>query len=369
MNNAPELRQLSGESQGNAGRVESGLNFLVKALKCTFAILLAAIIILLIYFVSWGGFFSVEAQQAVIVVRFGKIVDCFYSGAHWHFPYPVNRFITIETNQQFLTVELDSAPTLDNKPPENLAPGRDRYLITGDANIVHCSWNISYRITNPVKYYSVLRVEPQALSSDGLKIGNGEAQKFLRNLFLAELIKTTSSSNVDALLSSGQALYSEKVQSAFHQAVENADCGITIVSVTLNRISPPEATKKAFEEVTAANNTVDTLRNQAQAYKVEVENDTLAKAAEIAAQAENYRREVVSMVRAESNYFESIVSEYQKNPETMLTALYNAAIGDALSAVDGDRFVLGSTDGKRKQLRLKLNPDTAAGNKLDKEGN
>ena len=163
------------------------------------------------------------------------------------------------------------------------------------------------------------------------------------------------------------ALYSEKVQTSFRQAVENSDCGIAVISVTLNRISPPEATKKAFEEVTAANNTVDTLKNQAQAYKVEVENDTLAKQAETIALAENYRREVVSMIRAESNYFESIVAEYRKNPETMLTALYNAAIGDAVSAVEGDNFVLGSTGSKRKQLRLKLNPDPAAGEKQEKE--
>ena len=365
MSNDPEIRQESSETPGSSSRLDSGLNFLTKTLKFTFALLLAAIILLLVYFITWGGFFSVEPQNAVIVLRFGKIVDCFYSGAHWHLPYPVNRFVKIETNQQFLTVDLDSAPTLNEKAPEKLTPGRDHYLITGDANIVHCSWNITYRITNPVKYYNTLEVSPQIIGST--VSGNDTAKEFLRNLFISKLIEISSTSKVDDLLSSGQALYSEKVQNSFRQAVDDADCGIAVISVTLNRISPPEATKKAFEEVTAANNTVDTLKNEAQAYKVEVENDTLAKKAETIALAENYRREVVSMIRAESNYFESIAAEYRKNPETMLTALYNAAIGDAVSAVEGDRFVLGSTDGRHKQLRLKLNPDPSASGKQEKE--
>ena len=41
---------------------------------------------------------------------------------------------------------------------------------------------------------------------------------------------------------------------------------IVIETVTLSKIAPPSHTKGAFDAVTAASNTQDTLKNEAQAY-------------------------------------------------------------------------------------------------------
>ena len=87
-----------------SGHYEAGLQALVKSLRWAFGLLLVAIIGMLIYFISWGGYFTVEPQQAVIVMRFGKVIDCFTSGGHWYLPYPVNRFVRVQVNQQFLNI-------------------------------------------------------------------------------------------------------------------------------------------------------------------------------------------------------------------------------------------------------------------------
>ncbi len=352
-----------------AGSYDSGLNFLAAALKWAFGFLLTLIVLLLIYFLSWGAYFSVEPQQAVIILRFGKVTECLTSGGHWFFPYPVNRRVTIQTNQQFMTVTEESAPTLDGAPPKSLTPGRDHYLLTGDANIIHTSWNIAYRVSDPVKFYTRLATaadpvvngvsvaDPEVVDADGI-IGTRGPQCWLRNTFKAALLAVTSSSNIDALLAQGQGAYSEKVEQKFAKLVSDADCGLEILSVTLNRVSPPLRTKNAFSQVTAADNTRDTLRNQARAYAVEVASNTLAQKAEILAAAETYRRQIVAEIRSDSAYFESILSEYRQNPETIALALFHATLGDALGELKGDHFVLGTTP-EQKQLRLKLNPEPA----------
>lgn len=352
-----------------SGKYDTGLSSLLAALKWAFGFLLVLIALMLIYFLSWGGYFSVEPQQAVIILRFGKVTECLTGGGHWYFPYPVNRRVTIQTNQQFMTIDDESAPTLDGDPPSALTPGHDRYLLTGDANIVHTSWNIAYRITDPVKFYTKLATawepmvngvtvpDPEVIDADGI-VGTRGPQCWLRNNFSAALLAVTASSNIDALLAQGQGAYSEQVEQKFSQLVRDADCGITILSVTLNRVSPPGKTKNAFEQVTAAGNTRDTLRNQARAYAVEVASDTLAQKAEILAAAETYRRQVVAEIRSGSNYFESILAEYRRSPETIALALYHATLGEALAAVQGNHFVLGTT-ADQKQLRLKLNPEPA----------
>ena len=58
-----------------SGRYDAGLKALAKSLQLAFLLLLIGIIGTLVYFFSGAGYFSVEPQQAVIVARFGKIVN------------------------------------------------------------------------------------------------------------------------------------------------------------------------------------------------------------------------------------------------------------------------------------------------------
>ena len=70
-------REINETAFDRSGRYEAGLKSLVKCLRWAFALLLVGIIGTLVYFVSWGGYFSVEPQQAVLVLRFGKIIQTF----------------------------------------------------------------------------------------------------------------------------------------------------------------------------------------------------------------------------------------------------------------------------------------------------
>lgn len=285
-------REINETAFDRSGRYEAGLKSLVKCLRWAFALLLVGIIGTLVYFVSWGGYFSVEPQQAVLVLRFGKIIQTFTTGGHWFLPYPVNKFVRIQTNQQLLNVDF-VAPTLTaDEAPNALTPGKDSYLITGDANIVHTSWTVSYRVSNPAKYYTTLGTpadpvingrisgDPEFKDADGF-VGTRGPVTFLRNTFQQAVIEATAEFKVDDLLAAGQGRYAELVQRLFTRLLTAADCGITVDTVTLNRVYPPAFTKAAFDQVTAASTTQSTLRNEAETYRVNTENETLAKQAEI----------------------------------------------------------------------------------------
>ena len=349
-------REINETAFDRSGRYEAGLKSLVKCLRWAFALLLVGIIGTLVYFVSWGGYFSVEPQQAVLVLRFGKITNTFTTGGHWFLPYPVNKFIRIQTNQQLLNVDF-VAPTLTaNEAPNALTPGKDSYLITGDANIVHTSWTVSYRISNPAKYYTTLGTpvdpvvngrisgDPEFKDADGF-VGTRGPVTFLRNTFQQAVIEATAEFKVDDLLAAGQGRYAEQVQRLFTRLLTAADCGITVDTVTLNRVYPPAFTKAAFDQVTAASTTQSTLRNEAETYRVNTENETLAKQAEIIAAAETYRKQTVAVIKAETTYFESIYKEYLANSDTVLMALYTSTLTEAFQSPVEDKFILG-TDGK-----------------------
>ncbi len=351
-----------------SGRYDAGLKSLVRSLQYAFALLLLAIVAMLIYFFTWGGYFSVEPQQAVIVMRFGRIQQHFTSGGHWFLPYPVNQFIRVQTSQQFMDIDFTAAPSLRDETAANLTPGNDRYLLTGDANIVHSSWKIAYHVANPVRYYETLATplqpvdngrivaDDEVVDADGFKGGRGP-QTLLRNLFCQAVIAVTAQANCDSILTSGIGAYREEVQREFTALVTAADCGLAVDDVTLNRVFPPGRTKSAFDEVTAAGNTSSVQRSQAQAYRVKVENDTVAKTTEILAMAEAYSKQQVAEIKAESSYFVSIFNECRTDPGPVLMALYTSALSEALKGPEHDKFILGAGDNGRKQLRMLLNPD------------
>lgn len=358
-----------------SGRYDAGLKSLAKSLRVAFLLLLIGIIGTLIYFVSGAGYFSVEPQQAVIVARFGRIVGVYTTGGHWFLPYPVNQFIRVQTSQQLLDVEFAAAPT-QNEGGDSLEPGRDSYAITGDANIVHSSWTVAYRVDNPEKYYRNMltpqfpvengKVMPDDVftDADGMTGGRGPVT-FLRNLFRRAVITVTASAKVEDILYAGQSKYSDDVRREFARLVSAVDCGITVENVGLNRIYPPMKTKAAFEEVTAAGNTRSALRNEALAYKVEQENEALSASASIMASAEAYKKQVIARLEAQKTYFTKIYEQHRSNPGTVAMALYTATLKDVVNEMQGDKFLLGSQVAQKK-LWMKLNPEPKAVSTADK---
>ena len=349
-----------------SGRYDAGLKALAKSLRVAFLLLLIGIIGTLIYFVSGAGYFSVEPQEAVIVTRFGKIVGTYTSGGHWFMPFPVSQFIRVQTSQQLL--EIDFAAAAAGNPEqvsESLEPGRDNYIITGDANIIHSSWTVAYRVNDPEKYYLNLltpqlpvvngKVMPddEFTDADGM-VGTRGPVTFLRNLFRQAVISVTARCKVDDILTKDQNKYSEEVYAEFSRMVTAHDCGLEIINVGLNRIYPPANTKAAFEEVTAADNASAAMIKEAETYAEIQKNDAAAKSVAIKAAAEIYKKRVIAKLNAQMTYFENI--RKQNNNGALVMALYTDMLREIAPGISSDKFVLGP-QGQGKTLWLKLNPE------------
>lgn len=346
-----------------SGQYDAGLKSLVHALRWAFGFLLVTIVGLMIYFLTAGGYFSVEPQNAVIVMRFGKIEgEPYTTGARWFLPYPVHRWVSVRTNQQSLQVDFLPAERPDGAPAQALVPGRDTYLLTGDANIIHASWRVNYHIDKPGVYYTRLATPENPTATDDTErdvngfLGTRGPQTLIRNLFREAVIEVTSGLEVDKMLYSGRAEYSDAVQAKFAKLLADAGCGIAVDNVTLEQVFPPLKTKSAFDEVSAASNTVDSMRSKAEQYAVQAGNEAVAGSNRLLADARAYRELVVAEVKSESIYFDSINNEYLKNPKTVLMTLYTNTLAEVLQNLQG-KYILGTTGNGFKQVRIQLNPE------------
>ncbi len=352
------------EIDGNS--YDSGMKALSKSVHTAFIILLVVILVMLLRFITFGGYFAVKAQEAVVVLQFGKFKECLTKDWHWYLPYPVNRFIKIQTGPQTLNVNfvsLDGA-TADNAAQlGSLNMGKDRYIVTADGSILHSSWTMRYHVSDPELYYKTCMVAVSANSEDdnfyenGKKLGPRGTKTILRNLFIESVINITSQYTVSDIYDLKRNEFASRVEADFVSRVQDAKLGLVVDNIVLNSVTPPAQIAQAFNEVSVAMNQRVVLKNQAEDYKLKVLSDAQGKAASIIADAENYRTQVVAKLEAEKSYFLYILAEYEKNPDTVLMTLYHNALSDVLRSQD-NKYIIGSSSAANgQQIRIKLNPE------------
>ena len=158
---------------------------LADALRKSFRVLKVLMLVLVVlYFLS--GWFSVKLGERGIIYRMGRIVGVADGGLaaqavlgpgwKWSWPFPIDRWQTIQTSERELPLEFMLALTANERSTGvierkfgTLSPERDDYLVTGDTNILHASLTIKYRISNVIDYvtnvYPMLHVVHSTLDA------------------------------------------------------------------------------------------------------------------------------------------------------------------------------------------------------------
>ena len=354
----------SGE-QASDNLYSPGMKSLIRSLQIVFIFLIIIIVGMLIRFVTLEGYFDVKKdKEAVIVLRFGKYVNTFEKGSHWFLPYPIHKFITFKTNRQSLKVTF--LPVMRPMPPGMpqrgfpLAPGRDKYLITGGANIVHSEWVINYKIADPKAYFENTSWPEDPTGPDKIEEGaipdTRGPRTMLRALLYDAAVKVTASMKVNEILTQKKLVYKDAVEKLMSRNIKKMNCGIEIIKLELKNITPPLSTKEAFSAVTHAGTAASALIDKAKEYRVREKNNTQTMVSQVIANAKVYKTVMIAQAKADSVYFDSIYKEYKKNPDTVLMALYNNTLSEVLDKIDQKYIINTSTKGKQ-EVRIKINPE------------
>jgi membrane protease subunit HflK len=144
----------------------------------------------------------------------------------------------------------------------------------------------------------------------------------------------------------------DAVQMQLEKYLKDVDLGIEVQSVKLT-FQLPYATLQAFDgvfeasemgnaEIQKARLDAATLLSNAEGMAAKIRNDAMA-----------YKRNVVESVRADSAYFKTVLEEYKKQPETMLTVLYTDALRSVLGRVD-NKYVVHQKPGEGQEVRLQI---------------
>ncbi len=255
-------------------------------------------ILVVLLVVAWGltGLYRVDEAERGIVQRFGAYTKTTMPGLHWHYPYPVE------------VVDIVNTSAVDNYPFRT-------EILTADEQYVFIQMVVQYRRTDPVKY-SFEVVEPELTLQD------------VTESALREVIGT---STLLELVTEQRDQIAPRTSAVLQTTLDNYGAGITVTSISLEKLDYPQAVQGAVDDTQKARNDSDRYILEADTYAKDIIPKARGAAARILQDAEAYRDRVIADAEGDAARFVALYAEYQKAPRVTRDRLYLEAIEEVYS--------------------------------------
>ena len=279
------------------------------------------------------GLYTLEPGQAAILLQFGRHKGTVgVDGLHWTWPPPIvtRRVVNVGElrNEDFGVVggarraEVEAAGEAERAADVNEAT-----MQTSDNNIVHVSFAVQYRISDP--YKALYRV--------------AELSSMVRSAAAAAMRQVAGRMTVDAVLREERAALTADAATLLQDVLDSYEAGIEVQSVELQDVQPPDEVRAAFDDVVAANQDANRAVNEAEGYRNEVLPRARAEATELRESALGYRDATIAEAKGEAGRFTALVAEYAKAPEVTRQRLYLETMEEVLPEVEKVIIEPGST--------------------------
>jgi membrane protease subunit HflK len=391
--------------------VDPAQQSLAEALRVSFAILKVAMLALLVGY-AFSGTFSVGSNEVALRLRFGDYVGdpgsrVLERGTYLAAPFPIEEVVKVDTRPARLPIEKEfwfetadaeaglSRSRLQAMKAMPLNPLRDGSLITGDSNIVHAKWTLTWRITDPEAFLT--------------NLGNRAAAAELVRLVAQQgIVHAAARMSADDFLRG--VVDRDLMIGGMQRRLDDVRSGLTVDQLTLEKVSAPMRVAGSFDAVTTAESeraarVVGAQQDNARIlgetageasaallaliseYEAAVEHgdpraieeldsriataiDSLSvdgkavggEVARLINAARAYRTQIVEKIASEAQTFEQLLPQFERNPALVLSKLWEDAREGILTGKDVETFY--TVPG---QLELQLNRDPALQKERQKE--
>lgn len=271
-----------------------------------------AVIALLLWLAS--GLYVVAADEEAIVLRFGQHTETKGPGLNWHLPYPVE---TVEklpvTRVQRLAIGFrDFGEGRVRKVPQ------ESLMLTRDENIVDISFIVQYKIKS---------VENYLFNIDNPK-------KTVRDAAESSIREVIGRTMIDDVLTTKKAEVEVETQDLIQSILDSYEAGISIATVKLQDVQPPERVIKEFKDVASAREDKERAKNEAQTYANDIIPNARGEAKKMILDAEGYEKEVVERAIGEADRFDKLLKAYRQAPDVTRKRLYIDTMQEVMTKVD-----------------------------------
>lgn len=274
----------NGSSSGSGGGFAGG-----------FGAILALAGILVVGYVVFQSFYTVNEQERAVVLRFGEFSNTESPGLR--FKVPLIDDVTLVGVTNVRTAKSSGQ------------------MLTQDENLVTVDLQVQYRVGNARDYVLNVRDSNQALA-------------FATDSALRHEV---GSSTLDEVLTEGRVELAVRVEQRLQGFLKEYGTGLQIVRVNVESTQPPAAVQDAFREVQRAREDEQRVKEEAETYRNKVVPEARGQAQRAIEEANAYKQAVVERSRGETARFLELLAVYQMAPGVTRERMYLESLETVLS--------------------------------------
>lgn len=255
-----------------------------------------------------GSFYTIEAEEQGVVLRFGKFHEIAQPGLQFKLPFGIDDVFLVKTGrnmkEEFGYRSSGSVGGRSNYKKKGLED--ESLCLTGDLNVCDIEWTVQFMIMDPYKYLFNVHSPIETI----------------RDISEAATRKIIGNANVTDVLTTERPVLAAQILKEMQDILESYDIGVRIVSFNFQDVNPPEIVKPAFNSVNEAEQQKESMIQQAQEQYNQQVPRARGQAQQMIQQAEGYALERVNMAKGDVQAFLAVLSEYKKAPEVTRKRLY-----------------------------------------------
>ncbi|MCY2931739.1 MAG: SPFH domain-containing protein [Planctomycetota bacterium] len=255
---------------GGAGEFDIAGKSLADALRVSFRVLTG---IMVLVFAGFGltGVKSIDPNHRGLKTVFGQIEGVPSGpGLTYTWPFPIGRIVSVPSGTQsismddfwmFETAELRDTP-LDKRPipTDGLDPTRDGALLTGDRNLIHVRFDVTYAVSDALAAETNVKGYEEFVRAAIRRAAVLTASKWTADAIM--LMKETTVSGKRGQPQAG-ATFAAAVRYAAQARLNEMQAGVEILTLNPKLVTLPLGVLKSYEAVRTAESKAHTARAEA----------------------------------------------------------------------------------------------------------
>ena len=261
--------------------------------------------ILIVYSVISSAF-TVKAYEQAVVLRFGAFSRTVGPGLHFKVPFIESRMLVDMSDHTF------RLPWGGREQSGRLQIDRgdesEAMIVTADLYAAVVEWNVMWRVSDPKQYL--------------FSIDERDTESLINEVARTVMNRAVGDYAADELLTTKRVEVGLAAIDAMREQLKRYECGIDIFELQMQKVTPPNSVKPAFDDVIASIQQRDQLVNEARREQNQILPLAEAKRDQLVRESEGYAARRLAEAEGEVSALTQKYMQYQLAPEATRQRLY-----------------------------------------------
>ena len=249
-----------------------------------------------------GSFYTVQPNEIGINLVLGKYTGKVPSGLNMNWPWPIGSHVVLPVwDQQITTVGYEGQQGAGDIAVES-------QMLTGDENIIDLHFRVIWQIDQDRPEDYVFHI-----------LNPRDTVKAVAESVMREVVGLKT---IDGILTADRKSIEPDALKRMQTVLSSYGAGVIVKQVQLQSVDAPPQVISAYRDVTAAQQDLQRLVNEADTYSNKVVPEAKGAASRIFAEANAYKQQTIFEAQGQTARYAQIYEQYKKAPAVTRERMY-----------------------------------------------